>query len=102
MRFEVELWGTVLSFSLGPAYTVEEEPAEYVHDRLYMADATHAGEQEDPVFPKLDWGDWEDTDGERRRAYKRAGVPVDLGHPPGREPDPPVRGGTPFGFVREG
>ena len=101
MRFEVELWGTVLSFSLGPAYTVEEEPAEYVHDRLYMADATHAGEQEDPVFPKLDWGD--DEEGERRRrAYKRAGVPMDLGHSPGREPDPPVRGGTPFGFLREG
>ena len=99
MRWEVELWGTILSFSIGPAVYEQPTETEYVHDRLYMADATHAGEQEDPVFPRLDWGDTEDE--QRRRTYERAGVQMDLGCAPGREPDPQVRGGATFGFGRE-
>lgn len=59
MRLEVEVFGVVLRVTLGP----EENEYEYGVDRLH-ADVVHAGDQEDPVFPRLDWGD--DEEGRRR------------------------------------
>lgn len=77
MRWEVEVMGVVLRVTLGPE--VEEWVTETAPERLHVADASHAGYHEDPVFPDLDWGD---DDG-------RSGV--DLGHGRQRKPDTPVR-----------
>lgn len=97
MRWEVELWGTVLSFSIGPVQY--EEPADGAGERLYLADGTHAGPQEDPVFPNLDWGDDEER---RRRAHPSVGKQsVDMGHGRRRQPREGEDHGTRFGFSGE-
>ena len=98
MRFEVELWGTLLSISVGPAYTVEEVPVEYAHDRLYLADSAHAGPQEDPVFPTLDWGDDEDGRRDTARPTVVGQAPLDLGHRQRGQPDPGNGDGPGIGF----
>lgn len=85
MRIELELYGLVLRVTFGPDDT--EQVYDY-GDRLHVADATHAGDQGDPVFPRLDWGDDEEGRGT-----------MGVGPRQRRGTDRPVGGGrTSFGF----
>lgn len=89
MRFEVEVYGVVLRITLGP----EDSEYEYEdRERLHVADATHAGPYEDPVFPTVDWGD----DEERRKRN------VDMGYRQRRKLDPGEGDGSRFGFLPKG
>ena len=85
MRIELELYGLVLRVTFGPEDAVEEPVFEY-GDRLHVVDATHAGPQEDPVFPNLDWGDDEERG------------PLGVGPRRQRGPDRGVGDGRTFGF----
>ena len=87
MRFEVEVFGVVLRITLGP----EENEYEYGYDRLH-ADVVHAGDQEDPVFPRLDWGD--DEEGRARQNGVGSGRE--------RQPGAPNHQRPRFGFDPQG